>query len=65
MLKLQPGAGELTLKLTVSSSGDKGCGKNRNPYNKLYWETRTLEDNYIVDCKKVIQKGYCATWTGG
>lgn len=62
---LQPGADELKLKLTVTSSGDKGCGKNRNEFSKVYWEKRTLESNYIVDCNKIIEKGYCATRTGG
>lgn len=63
--KMQPGADRLQLKLTVMSSGDKGCGKNQNEFSKIYWETRTLEDNYIADCKEVIKKGYCAIRTGG
>ena len=63
--KMQPGADRLQLKLSVTSSGDKGCGKNQNEYTKVYWERRTLESNYIADCKEVIKKGYCATRTGG
>ena len=63
--KLKPGAGKLQLKLNVTSAGDKGCGKNRNEYTGVYWERRTIFDGYDVDCKKIIDKGYCATRTGG
>ena len=62
---MQPTSDSLQLKLTVFSSGDKGCGKNYNNLSKRYWESRTLIDNYMVNCQSLIQQGMCAKRTGG
>ncbi|GJM16663.1 MAG: hypothetical protein DHS20C13_19900 [Thermodesulfobacteriota bacterium] len=62
--KMQPGSDNVDLRLKVTSVGDKGCGP-KDKLTKKFIEIRTLEDKYEVDCNKVIEKGYCATRTGG
>ena len=63
--EMQPGAGDLELTLKVWSSGDKGCGKDHNNLSGKYFESRTLIDNYKVNCKKLVKQGMCAKRTGG
>ena len=62
---LQPRSEDLDVKVTVSSFGDKGCGKTKSSMGNTWSEWRTLEPSYGVNCKSLRKQGMCAKRTGG
>ena len=64
--KLQPKAKKLKMKLSVNSTGDKGCGKHQNWMYQPWGETRVLINNYEANCKDLRVHGLCGgKRTGG
>lgn len=59
--ELQPAARVVNLLVVVNSVGDKGCGNNRA--FGVYREQRTLEDNYVAECRRLRAQGLCAVRT--
>jgi len=58
---LQPKSNSLQLSVSVTSTGDNGCGsKKRTKYGTSYQDNRTLESNYKVNCKQLRKNGICA-----
>jgi hypothetical protein len=61
--EVEPTASSLNVSISVSSSGDRGCGSNKGELGG-YNERRTLESNYVVDCQGLRAQGMCAVRTG-
>jgi hypothetical protein len=59
--EMQPTANLLNLSISVSTVGDKGCGNDKA--FGAYREQRTLESNYVADCKSLRKQGMCAVRT--
>lgn len=63
--KRWPRAGMLTFNVMMVSTGDKGCGKNKNPYyygdkSARVSEAYIMSRSYKADCKRLRAKGWCS-----
>jgi hypothetical protein len=62
--KAKPNADQLTFDVFVRSSGDKGCGKNKNELyygdkSSRVYEVKVLHRGFKANCKKLRQMGWC------
>lgn len=63
--KLQKRADHLTFDVMVVSLGDKGCGKNKNPYyygdkSSRVSEAYVMHRGFKADCKRLRAMGWCS-----
>lgn len=63
--KVMPRADQLTLDVMVVSLGDKGCGKNKNPYyygdkSSRVSEAYVMHRGFKANCKRLRAQGWCS-----